>query len=125
MLRDVRDHAPLGRSARASPATGTPRSGWTATTGLAWAGGYVGDGVSTTNLAGRTLADLITGRDTRAHRRCRGSGHRSPTWEPEPLRWLGANAGLRAMTWADAAEAAPRTAVPTGARPGATPMMGR
>ncbi|HRE00039.1 MAG TPA: FAD-dependent oxidoreductase, partial [Ilumatobacteraceae bacterium] len=28
-------------------------------TGLAWAGGYVGDGVATTNLAGRTLADLI------------------------------------------------------------------
>ena len=28
-------------------------------TGLAWAGGYVGDGVSTTNLAGRTLCDLI------------------------------------------------------------------
>ena len=27
--------------------------------GIAWAGGYVGDGVSTTNLAGRTLADLI------------------------------------------------------------------
>ena len=33
-------------------------------TGLAWAGGYVGDGVSTTNLAGRTLADLIGGRDS-------------------------------------------------------------
>ncbi|BCB79791.1 FAD-dependent oxidoreductase [Phytohabitans flavus] len=30
-------------------------------TGLAWAGGYVGDGVGTTNLAGRTLADLILG----------------------------------------------------------------
>jgi hypothetical protein len=32
-------------------------------------------------------------------------GHRSRNWEPEPLRWLGANAGLHAMTWADAAEA--------------------
>ncbi len=32
--------------------------------GIAVAGGYVGDGVATTNLAGRTLADLITGRDT-------------------------------------------------------------
>ena len=30
-------------------------------TGLAWAGGYVGDGVGTSNLGGRTLADLITG----------------------------------------------------------------
>ncbi len=27
--------------------------------GLAWSGGYVGDGVSTSNLGGRTLADLI------------------------------------------------------------------
>ena len=33
-------------------------------TGLAWAGGYVGDGVSTTNLAGRTLADLVLERDS-------------------------------------------------------------
>ena len=32
-------------------------------TGLAWAGGYVGDGVATTNLAGRTLTDLVLGRD--------------------------------------------------------------
>ena len=32
--------------------------------GSAWAGGYVGDGVATTNLAGRTLADLILRRDT-------------------------------------------------------------
>ena len=33
-------------------------------TGIGWAGGYVGDGVSTTNLAGRTLRDLILGRRT-------------------------------------------------------------
>lgn len=72
-------------------------------TGLAWAGGYVGDGVSTTNLAGRTLADLITGRDT-ALTTLPWVGHRSRSWEPEPLRWLGANAGLQAMTWADNAE---------------------
>ena len=73
------------------------------TTGLAWAGGYVGDGVSTTNLAGRTLADLITGRTTELTT-LPWVGHRSPTWEPEPLRFLGANAGLQAMTWADHAE---------------------
>lgn len=71
--------------------------------GLAWAGGYVGDGVATTNLAGRTLTDLILGRDT-ALTALPWVGHRSRAWEPEPLRWLGANAGLRAMTWADAAE---------------------
>jgi glycine/D-amino acid oxidase-like deaminating enzyme len=73
-------------------------------TGLAWAGGYVGDGVGTANLAGRTLADLITGRDT-ALTRLPWVGHRSPRWEPEPVRWLGANGGLAVMTSADAAEA--------------------
>ncbi len=72
-------------------------------TGLAWAGGYVGDGVGTSNLAGRTLADLVLGRDTELTR-LPWVGHRSPRWEPEPLRWLGINAGLRAMTAADAEE---------------------
>ena len=72
-------------------------------TGLAWAGGYVGDGVSTTNLAGRTLTDLLLGRHTELTR-LPWVGHRSRRWEPEPLRWLGANAGLHAMTWADTAE---------------------
>jgi glycine/D-amino acid oxidase-like deaminating enzyme len=78
--------------------------GLNTSTGLGWAGGYVGDGVSTTNLAGRTLADLILRRESDLTR-LPWVGHRSPVWEREPLRWLGANAGLRAMTWADAAEA--------------------
>ncbi len=72
-------------------------------TGLAWAGGYVGDGVSTTNLAGRTLTDLVLRRDTDLVR-LPWVGHRSRRWEPEPLRWLGINAGLRAMTLADTEE---------------------
>ena len=72
-------------------------------TGLAWAGGYVGDGVSTTNLAGRTLRDLVLGHETGL------TGlpwvqHRTRRWEPEPLRWLGINAGLRAMGLADREE---------------------
>ena len=74
-------------------------------TGLGTAGGYVGDGLSTTNLAGRTLADLVTGRDTELTR-LPWVGHRSPSWEPEPLRFIGANAGLVAMTAADAEERA-------------------
>jgi hypothetical protein len=73
------------------------------TTGLAWAGGYVGDGVATTNLAGRTLADLITGVDS-ALTALPWVGHRSPRWEPEPLRWLGVNAGLWTMRLADRTE---------------------
>ena len=87
---------------------GVPRD-WTASvgldpaTGLAWAGGYVGDGVSTTNLAGRTLRDLVLRRDTDLTR-LPWVNHRSPAWEREPLRWLGVNAGLRAMAIADREE---------------------
>jgi glycine/D-amino acid oxidase-like deaminating enzyme len=72
-------------------------------TGLGSAGGYVGDGLSTTNLAGRTLADLITGKNT-ALTALPWVGHRSPSWEPEPLRFIGANAGLLGMTAADIEE---------------------
>ncbi len=71
--------------------------------GMAWAGAYVGDGVATTNLAGRTLRDLILERDTELVR-LPWVGHRSKDWEPEPLRWLGVNAALAAMGSADAVE---------------------
>jgi glycine/D-amino acid oxidase-like deaminating enzyme len=89
-------------------ALGIPRD-WCASvgldraTGLGWAGGYVGDGVSTTNLAGRTLRDLVLGRDTELTR-LPWVGHRSPAWEPEPLRWLGINAARHATVLADAEE---------------------
>jgi len=72
-------------------------------TGLGWAGGYVGDGLATTNLAGRTLADLILGTGSDLTR-LPWVNHHSPDWEAEPLRWLGINAGLRTMGWADRAE---------------------
>jgi glycine/D-amino acid oxidase-like deaminating enzyme len=101
---------PVLASARITHAWGGPLGiarDWHASVGfdgrLAWAGGYVGDGVSTSNLAGRTLADLIGGR-TSELTTLPWVGHRSPRWEPEPLRWLGANAGLWAMRWADSAE---------------------
>jgi glycine/D-amino acid oxidase-like deaminating enzyme len=87
-------------------------------TGIGWAGGYVGDGVSTTNLAGRTLCDLITGTDS-AITRLPWVGHRSPAWEPEPLRWLGLNAGLQVMALAD------RTEARTGRPARAAAFMGR
>jgi glycine/D-amino acid oxidase-like deaminating enzyme len=79
---------------------------WTAgveldrTTGLGWAGGYVGHGVTATNLAGQTLADLVLGRDT-ALVRMPWVGHRSKTWEPEPLRWLGVRGMYQAYRVAD------------------------
>jgi glycine/D-amino acid oxidase-like deaminating enzyme len=68
--------------------------------GIAWGGGYVGDGVAAANLAGRTLTDLILGCDT-ALTRLPWVGHTSRRWEPEPLRWLGINAGLRATALRD------------------------
>jgi glycine/D-amino acid oxidase-like deaminating enzyme len=89
-------------------ALGIPRD-WVASvgldrdTGIGWAGGYVGDGVATTNLAGRTMRDLVLERDTDLTR-LPWVGHRSRLWEPEPLRWLGVNTGLRAMTFADTEE---------------------
>jgi glycine/D-amino acid oxidase-like deaminating enzyme len=71
--------------------------------GLAWAGGYVGDGVATSNLAGRTLADLILGRDTDLTR-LPWVGHPRRNWEPEPLRWLGIEGSVRLSNMADRAE---------------------
>ncbi len=103
------DMFPVLKGARVTHAwggvLGVPRD-WCASvgldraSGLGWAGGYVGDGVGTTNLAGRTLRDLVLSRDT-GLTRLPWVDHHSPRWEPEPLRWLGVNAGLRTMTLAD------------------------
>ncbi len=110
--RTLRDLLPQLRGVRFTHRWGGPLAiarDWAASvgldrsTGLGWAGGYVGDGVGTTNLAGRTLADLVTGTDSELTT-LPWVGHRSRSWEPEPLRWLGINAGLRAMTLADAEE---------------------
>ncbi|MGL4745416.1 MAG: NAD(P)/FAD-dependent oxidoreductase [Dermatophilaceae bacterium] len=81
-----------------------PSVGWDPATRTGRAGGYVGDGVAASNLAGRTLADLVLGRES-ALTTLPWVGHRSPRWEPEPLRWLGVNAGLRLAAAADAEEA--------------------
>ena len=88
---------------------GVPRDWWASCgldrdTGLAWSGGYVGDGVATSNLGGRTLADLILGVDSDLVS-LPWVGHRSKSWEPEPFRWIGTNIGLRVMTSADDKEA--------------------
>jgi glycine/D-amino acid oxidase-like deaminating enzyme len=88
---------------------GVPRDWWASCgldrrTGLAWSGGYVGDGVGTTNLGGRTLTDLILERDSELTT-LPWVNHASKKWEPEPFRWLGTNLGLRVMTSADSVEA--------------------
>ena len=71
--------------------------------GLAWAGGYVGDGVATSNLAGRTLRDLILRDDTELVRLA-WVDHTSPRWEPEPVRWLEAQLIGGTMAFSDAQE---------------------
>ncbi len=87
---------------------GVPRD-WCATvgydpaTGMGHAGGYVGVGVSTSNLAGRTLTDLILQRDT-ALTRLPWVNHRVREWEPEPLRWLGVRGMYALLNAADRAE---------------------
>ncbi|MFI7342392.1 NAD(P)/FAD-dependent oxidoreductase [Streptomyces sp. NPDC050085] len=98
---------------------GVPRD-WCATvtldrsTGLGWAGGYVGSGVATTNLAARTLRDLVQ----------QDSGQSGPTdlttlpwvnhkvrkWEPEPFRWLGVHGMYATYHAADRRELTTHTA---------------
>jgi len=63
------------------------------TTGIAGVGSYSGEGVCPSNLAGRTLCDFALGRKTPLTE-LPWVGHRSPRWEPEPLRWLGVQAGV-------------------------------
>jgi glycine/D-amino acid oxidase-like deaminating enzyme len=72
-------------------------------TGLGEAGGYVGHGVTATNMAGRTLADLVLGRRTPLTE-LPWVGHRSQAWEPEPFRWLGVRGLYNAYRMADRQE---------------------
>ena len=107
---------------------GVPRD-WCATVGfdpgtrIGFAGGYVGVGVATSNLAGRTLADLTLGRDT-GLTRLPWVNHRVRSWEPEPLRWLGVRGMYAALKAADRAEADGRPGPSSLARLAAR-VMGR
>jgi glycine/D-amino acid oxidase-like deaminating enzyme len=93
---------------------GVPRD-WCATvimdprTGLGWAGGYTGHGVAAANLAGRTLADLVRGVPSPLTT-LPWVGHRSPRWEPEPVRWAGVHGLYALYRTADRLEGAGRSA---------------
>ena len=80
-----------------------PSVGFDRATGIAWAGGYVGEGVAAANLAGRTLADLIVGTPSDLTT-LPWVDHRSRRWEPEPLRWLGINGSINLAARADRVE---------------------
>lgn len=123
LFPQVADHAvthtwggPLGVPRDWHPSVGLDRD-----TGIGWAGGYVGDGVAASNLAGRTLADLVTGADS-ALTRLPWVGHRSPAWEPEPLRWAGITAARWATTWSDRTER--RTGRTSRLQPALAPLTG-
>lgn len=106
-------HFPAARGARIDHAwcgvLGVPRDwcarvGFDASTRIGHAGGYVGVGVSTSNLAGRTLADLTLGRDT-ALARLPWVNRPQRRWEPEPFRWLGVRGMYALYALADRHEA--------------------
>lgn len=68
--------------------------------GIGVLGGYVGEGVAPSNLAGRTMAELIVGLDTE-RTSLPWVGVRARKWEPEPLRWLGVRSSRRILAAAD------------------------
>lgn len=86
MLRGVRfTHAwggPVGM-----PRDWMPTTEFDAARKVGTARGYTGQGVSTTNLTGRVLAELIAGPPTKLSQLVIAQRH-SPNWEVEPLRWL-------------------------------------
>ena len=95
-LHDVRIdgawYGVLGAPRQWAPAVGVDRA-----TGLAWAGGYVGQGVAAANLAGRTLADLLLEDETELTG-LPWVGPMGRPWPPEPLRFTavrGVNAMMR------------------------------
>jgi glycine/D-amino acid oxidase-like deaminating enzyme len=69
------------------PMDWTPAVRFDPGTRIGFAGGYTGQGVSTSNLAGQMLAGMITGRDT-GFESLPFAQRRSANWVPEPLRWL-------------------------------------
>ncbi|MGO1544242.1 MAG: NAD(P)/FAD-dependent oxidoreductase [Gulosibacter sp.] len=87
---------------------GVPRD-WSAAvnydreSGVLTAGGYVGHGLSGTNLAARTVRDLILDEDTELTR-LPWIGRNPRNWEIEPIRWLGASVLYKVYGYADNCE---------------------
>jgi len=73
-------------------------------TGMAWAGGYVGVGVCAANLSARVLADLVRGEESDLVTLPFVNREQPRDWEPEPLRYLGANLVYRLFRLADQEE---------------------
>lgn len=112
LMRTVARHFPSAAEARITHHWGGPLAvprDWCMSvnhdpaTGLGEAGGYSGHGVVAANIAGRTLADLVLGRSTDLVT-LPWVGHRSRSWEPEPLRFLASRAIVGIMGSSDRVE---------------------
>jgi glycine/D-amino acid oxidase-like deaminating enzyme len=88
-----------------------PTVGLDPVSGLGYAGGYAGEGVAASNLAGRTLRDLVLARDTDLTR-LPWVGNPARDWEPEPLRFMGARGIYTLYRLADRQERARHRASP-------------
>jgi len=82
-----------------------PFANFNQTTGQAKAGGYVGDGLTLSYLAAKTLADLILEKDSNLIK-LPFVNHTPPLWETEPLRWIAVNSVVKFIGLADREEAA-------------------
>ena len=109
LFRTLTELFPIIKDAKVTHTWGGPLSiarDWAAhasldvKTGIASAGGYVGDGVGTANLAGRTLSDLILNKDSELVS-MPWVNHKSKNWEIEPFRWIGVNSTLQLAKIAD------------------------
>jgi len=105
-LRDVpithRWGGPLG-----VPRDWRPAYGVDDRTGVAFLGGFVGEGVAGAHLLGQALADQLLGRANELE--ALPFLHKEfPNWEPEPLRWLGVSLVRRMGEVADRAAFAGR-----------------
>ena len=85
------------------PRDWSPSVSFDPATGLGSAGGYGGQGLAASYVAGRTFADLVAGRQTR-WTRLPWTNRRAPRWEVEPLRWLGARTSYHLFRFADTVE---------------------
>jgi glycine/D-amino acid oxidase-like deaminating enzyme len=72
-------------------------------TRFGFGGGYSGHGVVASNISGRTLADLVLGRDTDLVK-LPWVNHRNPRWAPEPARFLASRAIVALLRQADRLE---------------------
>ncbi|MFM9106618.1 MAG: NAD(P)/FAD-dependent oxidoreductase [Chloroflexota bacterium] len=98
MLRDLaRQWFPAAKDVRFTHAWGgplgmprdwMPTTSWDPRSGVGAVHGYTGQGVATSNLFGRIMADLVTGTASDLTK-LPTVNHRSPEWEPEPFRFLG------------------------------------